>query len=837
MQRVSIRRWPSCVVVAWLVGAIVLSSARAWAYSPNAAISGSWFDPAKDGQGFTLQVINDQTVLATWFTFDTQGQQAWLQGLGEIVGSTVVFDSLAQYTGPTFGAGYDPTDRQSTPVGRLVLTFDSCHQAQAVFEAKAPFVDESLSLQRLTELNAHRCDTASAPETFPLHHGLSGAWYAPDLDGQGWMVEVLNAEAALVYWFTYDSEGNQRWLLGVGEVDERAIRITRLDIATGGRFGPEFDADTIERARWGTLTLRLWPCQGASVTYSEGPAHLAKSNQIQGVEPLVAINGTESCPPEITKYSAARLLDQATFGPTPEAEAAVMRMGPEAWVDQQLATPPSHLDLSDMHCMENFEPEARAARGVNEQYWDAMPIRMFDLFIDAPDQLRLRMTWGLSQLLVVSRDASDIQEIGTGVYFNMLQDHAFGNFRDLIRAVTLSPTMGQFLDNAGSFATSEDCPECLPNENYARELLMLFTLGVHQLNMDGTVRTDASGEPLQVFEQADVMALARALSGWHIPPLDETDPRFDDCDHPFIWYDHPMVPHTGYPRDAHDPGEKTLLGTRIPEGQGIWADLESVLDILMAHPNMPPFVSYRLIQHFTTSDPSPAYVERVAQVFADNGQGVRGDLKAVVRAILLDPEARVGDTPQSHLKNFGRIRDLVLRRTAVYRALGCPSLPTQMFFLDEDDPNYGVRFLPRLPNNRPFGAPEVFNFYPPTNQVPGTDLVSPEHMLLNFNGLEAMLNALGGDARQYRQCTDYPLFEEALSRDGPALIKLMKDRFMRGRQTFSHEQVMLNTYEMGLRDWYWNNQNSSDPEAKHYLYQFSMFFGYTLLGEEFGVIR
>lgn len=840
LSRIYANRPPVLVLGAWILNCVacfILFMASAHASTIGPSISGSWFDPDKDGQGFTLQVINESQVLATWFTFDTEGRQAWLQGIGEISESQVIFESMTRYVGPKFGSNYDPSDRQGLEAGQLSITFHSCHEASAEYQGVAPFVDDTLSLSRLTELSGLRCGTESDPNRFPIHQGLSGAWYAPSLDGQGWMIEVLDATTALVYWFTYDGEGHQRWYVGVGEVQDQAIRVARLDVATGGQFGPSYDPSTVERARWGSLVLRLWPCEGAEVTYAEGPAHLAKSQVIKSVVPLVAIDGQMSCPPEITKYSAARLLDQTTFGPTPQAEGRVMQMGPEAWVDYQLHQPISHLDTSDLHCMEFFEPDQRQARGINEQYWDAVPIRMFDLFIDAPDQLRLRMSWALSQLLVVSRNASDIQEIGTAIYFNMLQDHAFGNFRDLIRVVTLSPTMGQFLDNAGSLATSEQCPECLPNENYARELLMLFTLGVHQLNMDGTVKTDASGKALQTFAQDDVMELARALSGWRIDESDESDPRLNDCEHPFVQYDQAMVPHTGWPENAHDPHEKKLLGQKIHAGQGIRADLESVLDILMNHPNMPPFVSYRLIQHFTTSDPSAAYVERVSRVFADNGQGVRGDLAAVIRAILLDPEARRGDNPNDSPTNFGRIRDLVLRKSATYRALGCSELPLRNFFVEPDDPNYGVRYLPHLPNNRPFGAPEVFNFYPPDNKVPGMELVSPEHMLLNFNGLEAMLNGLTGDARSFEACRDFSVFTEALSQDGDALLGLMKDRFMRGRPEFSHENVMRAYYEAGLRDWYWNNQNSSDPEAKNRLYQFSMFFGYTLLGEEFGVIR
>ena len=818
-----------------ILGVLLISTATLADVTIDARYSGSWFDPAKDGQGFTLQVINESTMLATWFTFDGEGNPAWMQGVGSIVGNQVLFEGLNRYTGPRFGLSYDPADRITAPSGSLKLTFSSCGKGVAEYTGQAPFPTDTLNLSRLTHVAGFNCDQPVPDSSFPLHHGLSGAWYAPALDGQGWMVEILNADQALVYWFTYTPEGDQRWMLGLGDIKDRAIHVSNLQTASGAKFGPDYDPDDVTRARWGSLTLALWPCQGAQVTYAEGAGHLAKATTIEGVEPLVAINQTQSCPPDITKYSAARLLDQTTFGPTPEMEATVHKMGPEAFVEDQLNQPPSFIKTDDMHCMENFEPDRFGERQNDLPYWDSGTIRIFDLFIAAPDQLRLRTSWALSQLLVVSSFSSDIQEIGTATYFNMLQEHALGNFRDLLRAVTLHPTMGQFLDNGSSFATSEQCPECLPNENYARELLMLFTIGVNDLNLDGSLKQGADGQAIETFTQKDVMELARALSGWRTPEDDPNDPRFEDCEQPFIQYDRPMVPHTGYPQPAHDPGEKVLLGTTIPAGQGIHQDLESVLDILMNHPNMPPFISYRLIQHLTTSNPSPDYVRRVAQVFKDNGQGITGDLKATIRAIIMDPEARAGDVPENQLPNFGRIRDLVQRHTALARGMECPQLPHRNYWGEPGDRNYLLRGTPRLPNNRPFGAPEVFNFYPPNHQVPGMDLIAPEHMLINFNGVQAMLSPGWGDRRELADC-NIELFESAIESGPDALIQLMKDRYFRGQESFAHEAVM-HQFAEGLQSWLANNKASDDPEIQNAMYQFSVFIAYTLLGEEFGVVR
>ncbi|MDR9454023.1 MAG: DUF1800 family protein, partial [Wenzhouxiangella sp.] len=479
-------------------------------------------------------------------------------------------------------------------------------------------------------------------------------------------------------------------------------------------------------------------------------------------------------------------------------------------------------------------------------YWEKVPIQIVDRFVGASDQLRLRVSWALSQLLVVSSRASNIQEIGTGAYFNMLQQTGLTNYKDILREVTLSPAMGQFLDNAGSYATSTDCPDCIPNENYARELLMLFSLGVNQLNMDGTVKVDANGRPLEVFKQKDVMELARALTGWRVRRLEDEPPGSDArqaieaCsggeEETFYGWDGHLVPETEWPRDAHDPNEKVLLGKTIPAGQGIREDLESVLDILMNHPNMAPFISYRLIQHLTTSNPSPDYVRRVAEVFADNGQGVSGDMKAVVKAIIMDPAARAGDDPDQMPDNFGRIRDMIQHLTGVYRGMSCPRMPTRHFEPPSaDEYRYTWRHEPAWPNNRPFGSLEVFNFYPPDNPVPGMDLVSPEHMILDTRGIEARMHALPGDQRYLDVCDFDPFL--AAAKDSPeALVALISERYLRGRDDFDHKAVLLDMGE-GLQGFLENRRDHTGDDAPHHLYPFTMFLGYALLGEEFGVVR
>ncbi len=785
----------------------------------HAGYSGSWFDPAKDGQGFTIQILSDQAALATWFTFDVEGRQAWLQGVGRIEGSRLVFDQLNRYIGPSFGGNqpYDPGARQAIASGQLVIDFSTCMRAVAMYSGENGLPDDILRLERLTQVLGFPCEGEPPVARFPMHHGLSGAWYAPALDGQGWVVEVLDQDQALVYWFTYDEQGQQRWMLGVGRMANERLEVRELDWFEGGRFGPNFDPQAVKRKPWGRVNLSLWPCRGASASYRKGNILVARQVEITGLEPLVSISGTESCPPHVNKWTAARLLDQAAFGPTPAEEQQVYQLGITGWIEDQLALPPSLIAYRDLVDHRNFlDDDGNPITDVF--HWDAAPIRVMNQFLAGPDQLRLRMTWALSQLLVVS--SQGVEPGGVGAYFNLLQRNALGTFRDLLREVTLSPAMGHFLDNAGSQGASDRCPDCIPNENYARELLMLFTIGVNALNLDGSIQKDASGRPIEAFTQDDVMALARALSGW--------DFQGDDWPQRLLY---PLGPSRWNP-GAHDRGEKRLLGHTIPAGQGIHADLEMVLDILMGHPNTAPFVSYRLIQHLTTSNPSPAYVERIARVFLDNGEGTRGDLAAVARAILLDPEARRGDDPNDLPANFGRIRETLFHHLAVLRGLECTELPHRNNTEFASPEHKIIKYvLPWIVRNLPFNSPEVFNFYPPDNLIAGTQLVSPEHLILNLSGIESRFSAFSPWSGDLSVC-NYAVFHDAAQRGGDAFLRLLKDRYLRGRAVVWHEQEMQQLADVLHR---YVSGPPNNCQCEDFFYGTTV--GSMLLGHEFGVIR
>ena len=367
------------------------------------------------------------------------------------------------------------------------------------------------------------------------------------------------------------------------------------------------------------------------------------------------------------EVAAARLLEQATFGPTAAEIARVRSLGAANWLAGQLAMPATPVaDGGD-------SPEP-----VRDAWFLAMG--------HAPDQLRQRMVFALSQILVVStsKNASG-RELSP--WLQTLSRHAFGQYGTLLREMALNPAMGKYLALGHSRAPT-------PNEDFARELLQLFTIGLVELNLDGSPRLDAHGKSIPTYDQARIGEFARALSGWGFAA------GYEDMGAP-------LVAREQY----HDQGAKTLLnGVVLPAGQTAAQDLDAVVQHLMAHPNVAPFVSLRLIRHFVTSNPSRAYVQRVASVF----RHTQGDLAATLRAILLDAEAR--GVPGA---DAGHLRDPLLHTLSLVRVLGGQVLSGRNLFWDY-----------YLMGQRPGDAPSVFSFYSPMAPLPGgSGLVGPEFQL------------------------------------------------------------------------------------------------------------
>jgi uncharacterized protein (DUF1800 family) len=402
--------------------------------------------------------------------------------------------------------------------------------------------------------------------------------------------------------------------------------------------------------------------------------------------------------------TAARVLDQATFGPTLSSIQQVQTLGVDPWITQQFNTPDTPLANIPTPlpavCL-----SANTPTNCEESEW-------WQTVLTGPDQLRQRVAFALSEIFVISSDSVNATTIT--YYHNTLAQDAFTNFQTIMHDVSVSPGMGAYLN----MLNSDKAPAGeIPNENYPRELMQLFTIGLDMLNDDGTLQLDSNGNPIPTYTQAQVQEFAAAYTGWTYATSSGGVPSKFPNNTPN--YLAPMVAV----ESAHDMTAKTLLnGTVLPAGQTAEEDLAGALSNIFNHPNVGPFVCMQLIQHLVTSTPSPAYVARVAAVFANNGSGVRGDMQAVIRAILEDEEARAGDSNPDY--DGGHLREPMLWMTDFLRAVGFTNTDANSSYFSLS--NYSNNL-----NERPYRSGSVFNFFPPSYVIPQTTLNAPEFDLEN----------------------------------------------------------------------------------------------------------
>jgi uncharacterized protein (DUF1800 family) len=401
--------------------------------------------------------------------------------------------------------------------------------------------------------------------------------------------------------------------------------------------------------------------------------------------------------PLVSLAETARLLDQTTFGPTLSAVQHVQQIGMAAYLNEQFSTPTTRMPAIPNPPVA-LCPDA-TFRCAQSAFWKNA--------LTANDQLRQRVAFALSEIFVVSTDMVNARTIPS--YGNLLADDAFGNFRQIMNDVATSPAMGDYLNMLDSKAPAAGE---IANENFARELMQLFTTGIDLLNPDGSLQLNAQGKPQPVYTELQIQAYARALTGWTYANSAGGVPTSFPNGMPN--YDQPMQPVA----PAHDLSAKALLnGVTLPAGQTAQEDLSGAIDSIFNHPNVGPFIGRQLIQHLVTSTPSPAYVGRVAAVFANDGSGVRGDMKAVVTAILNDPEARAADTEPT--ANDGHLREPILFFTGILRALQFTNVNSQGRY------DVATNYTSPL-GETPYGAESVFNFFPPSYIIPGTTINAPE---------------------------------------------------------------------------------------------------------------
>ncbi len=424
--------------------------------------------------------------------------------------------------------------------------------------------------------------------------------------------------------------------------------------------------------------------------------------------------------PPPTEAEASRFLMQSSMGASRNEIASVVALGYAGWLDAQFALARTETRWS---WLKRHGYDAGRYK-VSQEGFDSTAWRPL---LSAPDTLRQRITLALSEILVVAIDGLSSgggwKSFSAAAYLDLLEAHAFGNLRELLGAVAKSPAMSVFLTfRANCKANAET--GALPDENFARELMQLFTIGLVELNADGTTK-QVGGKAKETYGQADIGGLARVFTGWIPDHANDTGDTPDFQARPLV--------QSGW---RYETGAKTFLGTTIAENTSAEDCLQQALDALFAHANVGPFWSRQLILRLVTSNPSPAYVGRVAAVFANDGQGVRGNLKAVIKAILLDDEAR--DAARVAQAGWGKLREPILRVTAWARACGVSSPSDAWAMGDTSDASDGL-------GQAPLRSPSVFNFFrpgyvPPNTGIANASLVAPEFQITNESSVVGFLN-------------------------------------------------------------------------------------------------
>jgi uncharacterized protein (DUF1800 family) len=507
-------------------------------------------------------------------------------------------------------------------------------------------------------------------------------------------------------------------------------------------------------------------------------------------------------PAAATDEEAVRFLLQAQFSASDADIAAVRGKGYAAWLAEQIATPASTTGVDWLN-LRGYGVINSATNYYDNTYpGDYM---VWNQLMTSADAVRKRVALALSEYFVVSLSGLDFswRSYAIAAWWDLLAANAFGNFRKLLEDVTLSPAMGYYLNTKGNLKENVATGRA-PDENYGREVMQLFTLGLYLLNTDGTEKRDANGSKIETYTQSDITNIARVFTGWdfdqtqNVATVEPVSGR--------------TIPSTIYTRIPlrlnaanHSTLAATFLGTTVPANTDGVTALKTALDTLFNHPNVGPFFGKQMIQRLVTSNPSPAYVARVASAFNNNGSGVRGDLKAVFNAILLDDEAR---SPAGLSQpGFGKLREPMLRLVQWGRTFGITSARGSWKIGDLSDPATRM-------GQSPLRSPSVFNFFrpgyvPPSTALSATQTPAPEFQLVNESSVGGYLNAMQTTIRSgiFVNAPDVPqstsnatngyditaayTAELALAADAVALVKRLNLLLCAGQMAAANQTLIV----------------------------------------------
>lgn len=523
---------------------------------------------------------------------------------------------------------------------------------------------------------------------------------------------------------------------------------------------------------------------------------------------VVFASGFEAFAPP-SREEAARFLNQATFGATLADIDRLMQIGYDAWFREQFELP-----IGWRHEEKLDNPSNPTHCGVRKPYTQEVVSSFWGSTYRTQDQLRQRMAYTLSQIFVISFSNNTLEYWShmPPSYLDMLGRNAFGNYRQLIEDVTLHPAMGVYLSH---FYNAKEDPATgrIPDQNYARELLQLFSIGLHELNIDGSPRLQGSGptagQPIPTYSQDDIVGISRVMTGW--APSNQA-PNWSNYQDPLCDKQAQRSPMRAFPA-YHSTSEKRFLGITIPAQStpDPVGGLRILLDRVHGHANVGPFIGRQLIQRMVTSNPSPAYVRRVAQAFNNNGQGVRGDMKAVIKAVLMDPEAR--DPNRVTDPGWGKIREPILRMAQLLRAFDATTINsnglTDVFAIGGFALDFSI-------TQQVLHSPTVFNFYRPDYAPAGSELeasglVAPEMQIIDENNAAMWTGAWSQgilmEGGRVNCCTSeqwdfyywrlrYQPYIALLQQSPEALVDRLNLLLMAGQMSPQLRQVLLSSAQM-----------------------------------------
>jgi uncharacterized protein (DUF1800 family) len=703
-------------------------------YAQSANQVGFWWKPSESGWGLSIQQQGTRT-FAVWYTYGTSSTPTWYT-LDCAFSGTTCAGTLFTGTGTPFAQLTGGANAAAANAGTGTLTLTASNRMSLSYTI-------GTVTQTKADLEPFNFVTSGVPTCTLQPGSRAGAGNYTDLywggaAASGWGIQISHqARTVFLGWYGYDDARNASWLTGIGEQDASTptkLRGKLFRSPTGTPFSQINGPITTPAAEAGTFEINFTDGERGSITFSLPGSGV--TNRVLPLERFAIAGGNMNvcvvAPPQSAKLiDASRLISQATFGGTMAEIEALANSDYTSWLNTQFAKPQT-LHLPNVVAWLATRP-ADMQNGQAGFQWS-----IWKNFATADDSLRQRMAYNLSQIFVISLNSNLSAPFprGPANYLDLLGKHAFGNYRDLIEEVTYSPMMGTYLSHLRN-SKENTATGSVPDENYAREVMQLFSIGLYELNLDGTNKLDAAGKPIETYSNSDVSGIAKVFTGLSWAGPDTSNARFNgnaSARDP----NREITRMQAYDQ-FHSLSEKKFLGVTIPatasQAGTTNADLKIALDRLFNHPNVGPFIGKQLIQRMVSANPSPGYVSRVASAFNNNGAGIRGDMKAVIRAILLDPEARNANSTST---TDGKLREPVVRMVQWMRAFSVKSNDGRFLLGLVNDPAQQLAQTPMY-------SPSVFNFYrpgfsPPNSKVGNASLVSPEAQITNETSVAGYLN-------------------------------------------------------------------------------------------------